>query len=87
MASSTSATPNSFTVFGSNTPTFLLPNFTQMSIEKLESSTNYLAWLSQIEPIIRCNDVMGIIDGSEIYPPQFLFDESGQKSLNPDFTC
>jgi hypothetical protein len=58
-----------------------------MAIEKLEGEDNYLQWLSQIKPIIRSNDLEGIIDGSEVCPPQFLSNENGQKTLNPEFTC
>jgi hypothetical protein len=81
MASSVSATSNPST---SNT-SILLPNFTHIPIEKLEGSNNYLAWLSQIEPLIRSNDLIGIIDGFEICPSQFLSNE--ERSLNPEFTC
>jgi hypothetical protein len=82
MASSVSATSNPST---SNTSILLLPNFTHIPIEKLEGSNNYLAWLSQIEPFIRSNDLIGIIDGFEICPSQFLSNE--ERSLNPEFTC
>jgi hypothetical protein len=82
MISSISATSNSS---ASNTSTLLLPNFTQMSIEKLEGSNNYLTWLFQIESLIWSSNLIRIIDGSEIFPPQFLSNE--ERSLNPEFTC
>ena len=82
MAFSISTTSNSF---ASNTSTLLLPNFTQMPIEKLVGSNDYLAWLSQIEPLIQSNDLIGIIDGSKICPPQFLSNE--ERSLNLEFPC
>jgi hypothetical protein len=84
---SDSNVPPSSTVSGFNVPTFILPNFSQMAIEKLEGEDNYLQWLSQIKPIIRSNDLKGIINGSEVCPPQFLSNENGQKTLNPEFTC
>jgi hypothetical protein len=86
MASFAFASASSVSANGSNTPNFLLPNFTQMSIEKLEGS-NYLAWLSRIEPIIHSHELMGFLDGSEVCTPQFLSNEGEQRIINPEFTC
>lgn len=52
---------------------------------KLEGENN-LTWLYQILPIIRTNDLMGFVDGSEVCPPQFLSKEDGKNILNPEFT-
>jgi len=79
------AAPSS-TMSKSNTPKFVLPNFTHMSITKLEGE-NYISSLNQVLPIIRRNDLMGIVDGSKICPPKYLSKEDGQTALNLELTC
>ncbi|KAL4652110.1 hypothetical protein ACB092_01G209600 [Castanea dentata] len=49
-------------------------------------NNNYLIWLSVVRPILRSNDLEGIVDGSEPCPQQFLIDAEGKKTLNPTFT-
>ena len=68
-----------------SSPSFLLPNFPQGIPAKLDGS-NYLNWLSRFLPALRSNGLMGIIDGSDPCPPEFLVDAEGKKTLNPKFT-
>jgi hypothetical protein len=37
--------------------------------------TNFLAWYAQLLPLFRSYELMGIIDGSDFYPPQFSSEE------------
>jgi hypothetical protein len=62
--------------------TFVAPNFTQFITYKLDE-TNYLLWLSQIVPILKGHELMGIVDGSEPCPPQFLPNDEGKEVKNP----
>jgi hypothetical protein len=97
MANSTSSNPssstrNSTTTIPSNastipptdnTSTFsILPNLSQLF--KLEGP-NYLAWVSQFQPILRGNDLQGLVDGSDCCPPQFLSSEGNTQASNPAY--
>jgi hypothetical protein len=62
--------------------TFVVPNFNQFLTYKLDEN-NYLLWLSQIVPILKGHELMGIVDGSEPCPPQFLTNAEGKEVLNP----
>ena len=62
--------------------TFVVLNFSQFITYKLDE-TNYLLWLSQIVPILKGHELMGIVDGSEPYPPQFLSDDEDKEVQNP----
>jgi len=53
--------------------------------EKLEGP-KYLSWLTQFSPILRSQECMGIVDGTDPCPPQFLVDDSGKQVPNPKFT-
>jgi len=59
------------------------PNLT--SHEKLEGP-NYLSWLTQFLPILRSQDSLGIVDGTEPCPPQFLVDENNKQTPNPAYS-
>jgi hypothetical protein len=59
MASSSSAT------------TYVFPNLTHLVSLKLEGP-NYITWSFTVIPILKSHDLMGIVDGSELCPPQFL---------------
>lgn len=63
-------------------PTFSLPNITHFIQTKLDSSSDYL--------ILKTHDLLGIVDGSEPCPPQFIpvTDETGKVTdqLNPKYT-
>jgi hypothetical protein len=67
--------------------TFTIPNVTQPISMKLEDSSNYLAWTFQFLPVLRSNDLLGIVDGSELCPPKHLPNVEGQlsSSVNPKF--
>jgi cytochrome c-type biogenesis protein CcmH/NrfF len=65
-----------------STTTFVVPNFSQFITYKLDE-TNYLLWLSQIVPILKGHELMGIVDGSEPCPPQFLSDDEDKEVQNP----
>jgi hypothetical protein len=49
--------------------------------EKMEGP-NYLSWTTQFLPILRSQELMGIVDGTEPCPPQFLVDDSNKQSPN-----
>jgi hypothetical protein len=53
--------------------------------EKLEGP-NYLSWLTQFLPILRSQDSMGFVDGTEPCPPKFLTDETNKQIPNPAFS-
>ena len=69
-----------------SSPSFLLPNFPQGIPTKLDGRKKYLNWLSRFLPALHSNGLMGIIDGSDLCPPEFLVDAEGKKTLNPEFT-
>jgi len=48
-----------------------LPTSPQVVGTKLDGP-NYLAWVAQFMPIFRTHEVLGIVDGSESCPPQYL---------------
>lgn len=72
--------------FSSNPSTFVfyLSNFTQLIYVKLDGS-NYLVWLAQFLAILRSHDLLGLVDGSKPFPPQYLSNTQGSSSLNPTF--
>jgi len=78
MASSSS---NTFPTAMTNTSP---PNLTFH--EKLEGP-NYLSWTTQFLPILRSQEAMGIVDGTEPCPPKFLTDESNKETPNPAFAA
>jgi hypothetical protein len=63
-------------------PTFTPPNLAQFVHIKLDGP-NYLPWLSQLVRVLKSHDLMGIVDGSEPCPPQFLVDDQGKEVSNP----
>jgi hypothetical protein len=67
-----------------NPNTFLPPNTTQNALIKLETS-NYTSWVTQINPILRTHDLMGIVDGSEPCPQKYFTDSKGEEILNPEY--
>jgi hypothetical protein len=46
-----------------------------------------MAWSYQFRPILRANDLMGIVDGTEPCPPKFIpsSDKNTPDQLNPEF--
>jgi hypothetical protein len=67
-------------------PMLQLPNLSQNNGFKLDDS-NYLLWLSQVVPILKSHELMGIVDGSEPCPPTTLTDAEGKEVQNPDFSA
>ena len=51
-------------------------SFTFTNPVKLDR-TNYTIWKQQVLSSIRGNGLEGYIDGSKLYPNQYLFSESG----------
>ncbi len=70
----------------SPTISLVLPNYTQMSGVKLEGPNSYLKWLSIFLPVLRSNELLGIIDGTEPCPPKYLTNEQGQDTPNPEYS-
>ena len=57
--------------------TFIPPNLGQLVTTKLDGP-NYLVWLNKFSPILKTNDLMGFMDGSESCPSKFLLDVEGK---------
>jgi len=52
---------------------FTISNIHSYITAKLQlDEQNYMAWLYQFQPILRTNDLMGIVDGTEPCPPRFI---------------
>jgi hypothetical protein len=77
-SSSTSSTPI--------TNNFTLPSITQNISTKLEDP-NYLNWVSHFMPLLKAHELMGLVDGSEPCPPQYVVDDTGKPTtmVNPDY--
>ena len=82
MASSTNFAPSS----PSPTISLTLPNYTQMAGVRLDGPSTYLQWLSIFLPVLRSNELVGIIDGTEPCPPKLLTNEQGQAIPNPEYS-
>jgi len=67
-----------------DTSAFSLPNPNHQVTVKLDS-TNYLRWLTQFNPILRSNDLLDIVDGSEPCPQPTLTDDQDKEIPNPEF--
>ena len=49
--------------------------------------TNYIAWTAQFKPILKSQNLLGFIDGSNLCPAMFVDDNAVKnKSLNPAHT-
>jgi hypothetical protein len=68
----------------SSVPSFSLPTTNQNASLKLDNN-NYLMWLTQVLPILRHHDLLGIVDGSEPCPPKLITTEDKKEILNPEF--
>jgi hypothetical protein len=80
MASTSSLTSSSANPPTDNTSTFsTVPTLSQLF--KL-GSPNYLAWVSQFQPILRGNDLEGLVDGTYQCPPQFIIGENNTQTAN-----
>jgi hypothetical protein len=81
-SSSSAVSPNSQTE--TNSTLTIIPNFSQLF--KLEGPS-YLEWVAQFQPILRGNDLLGLIEGTDLCPPQFLSNEGNTQTLNPAYTA
>jgi hypothetical protein len=65
---------------------FVPPNIGQLMTFKLERP-NYITWSNQVTPILKTNDLMGFVDGSELCPPKYVLDDQGKATatLSPTF--
>ncbi|KAF9680063.1 hypothetical protein SADUNF_Sadunf06G0081000 [Salix dunnii] len=63
--------------------TFTFPSINHLISVKLDGS-NYLSWVSQFLPVLRSNDLLGIVDGSDSCPSKFLVDSHGKETLTVD---
>jgi hypothetical protein len=50
------------------------------------TETTYMQWETQLVPILKTYDLMGIVDGSDTCPPEFLTDELGKTISNPEYS-
>jgi len=65
---------------------FIPPNIDQLMTFKLEGP-NYITWSNQVLPILKTNNLMGFMDGSEPCPSKFLLDDQRKAAatLSPKF--
>jgi hypothetical protein len=56
---------------------FVVPNITSLVTTKLEGP-NYMSWTTQFIPALCTHDLLGIIDGSDVYPSNFDVDAEGK---------
>lgn len=56
---------------------FSFPNIASLVSIKLDV-TNYLNWITQFIPLLWSHDLLGIMDGSEPCPVQFVTDNEGK---------
>jgi len=83
MANSSSSASSSANPPTDNTsPLSTMPTLSQLF--KLEGP-NYLAWVSQFQPILRGNDLQGLVDGTDQCPPQFIIGETNIQTANPAY--
>jgi hypothetical protein len=67
---------------------FSIPNIHSHIAPKLQlDEQNYMAWVYQFQPILRTNELMGIVDGTELCPPRFISGPTKDSldQLNPKF--
>jgi hypothetical protein len=70
----------------SSTLAFSMPNIAHLCQSKLDDS-NYLGWVFQFEPILKSHELMGIVDGFEPCPPNFILasNKTLPEILNPEY--
>ena len=81
---STKLSPLFFSMASNLQFAFSPPNTTLNSLLKLDGG-NYTSWVTQIHPILRTYDLMGIIDGLETCPPKMTTDDNGKEIPNPEY--
>jgi len=62
---------------------FVPPNIGQLMTFKLEGP-NYITWSNQVTPILKTNDLMGFVYGSEPCPPKYVLDDQGKATACDD---
>lgn len=86
-ASNPISNPNN-SATSSNPPTEITSPLSTMpacsQLFKLEGP-NYLAWVAQFQPILRGNDLQGLVDGTDLCPPQFVVNSENVQALNPAY--
>jgi hypothetical protein len=80
-----------FSILWPHPPPLLQPMFSPTSLLWSPSNLrgpNYKTWSFTVIPILKSHDLMGIVDGTEPCPPQFLpsTTEKEEPSLNPAFS-
>jgi hypothetical protein len=50
------------------------------------TSTNYLPWRNQFDPILISEDLLGYVDGSLLEPPSTILDKDSKSVPNPEYT-
>jgi hypothetical protein len=73
------------TTSSSSSSTFVLPNLASFTNTKLDGP-NYMSLFFLVVPILKSHNFMGIVDGLEPCPPQFVPDEQGKDVLNPEYS-
>jgi transposase InsO family protein len=70
----------------SATTTFVFPNITPLVSLKLDGP-NFISWTTQFLPALRTHELLGIVDGSETCPSEFILDDEGKPTSirNPEF--
>jgi hypothetical protein len=65
---------------------FSLPSLNSSGLVKLDGP-NYLSWSTQFLPALRAHDLVSIVDGTEVCPPEYLVDAEGKPTSdrNPEF--
>jgi hypothetical protein len=61
----------------SATATFVFPNITPLLSLKLDGP-NFISWTTQFLPALRTHELLGIVDGSEASPSEFILDAEGK---------
>jgi hypothetical protein len=56
---------------------FSLPSLNSSGLVKLDGP-NYLSWSTQFLPALRAHDLVSIVDGTEVCPPEYLVDAEGK---------
>jgi hypothetical protein len=56
---------------------FSLPSLNSSGLVKLDGP-NYLSWSTQFLPALRAHDLVSIVDGTEVCPPEYLVDVEGK---------
>jgi len=66
--------------------TFVFPNITSLVSLKLDGP-NFLSWTTQFLPALRTHELLGIVDGTEPCPAEFILDDEGKPTTahNPEF--